>query len=537
MSLGPGSAGYSPTLDCNNGVIVVGRLSSSVLIIDAGKAKTGWDNWLKYGDEEGGSGAGTNPNEWGMVREPRGVNQQAIIQPFYITDPESDFLPANWGVAIIPNIDQSGSATELDVSVGTLAPGMMFTSSKPVSGMPTYQYTYVPERSQNPRLPYQSEPLFPGINKNIWPGPISKPIVIGESSPIGFGAKKQAAWINANIINKDGTRDVTNLIVGISTMTPLRGAKGNSLVIFGEKSPTSPEQLGVWPDPKISQTGAVEEAPFGNGVAYELANAVPQIDPLTGYCVIQVYKRTAAKGCSWFLLDLNRPSSPRIISNFGSSWKSATQSNGVIYGVSWASLGKGLLSVVSVVPGALSTIQPACSPDPCAALPKTDITKAIDDNPCLPLTELDCEAKKYDTTDPVDEERLTAETKIALAAFRLKIQEKGYVLQVNSAFRPKSYQYHLKEIYMKYHNFRHDDAINCPQLIQTLKNQMLIHKLLTTNLVAPAETAPHATGKCIDISILNGTIDLARDQFDGLADQCGLVRPRKVDDKMHYRLK
>ena len=100
-----------------------------------------------------------------MVLDPRGVNSQAIVQPFYTTDPEASMVPANWGVALVPNLNPSGPLSELDVSVGTTAPGVMWSPTQPLSGFPTYQYTYQPGVDQNPRLPFEADPAHGGANK------------------------------------------------------------------------------------------------------------------------------------------------------------------------------------------------------------------------------------------------------------------------------------------------------------------------------------------------------------------------------------
>ena len=347
VSLGQGASGYAPNLDCQDGIIAVGRLTSSVLLIDAEKAKRGWDNWIAYGDERG-RGISALGGAWGMVMDPRGVNVQAIVQPFYTTDPAASMAPTNWGVALVPNLNPSGPLSELDVSVGTTAPGVMWSSTQPLSGFPTYQYTYQPGVDQNPRPPFEADPAHGGVNQYLWPGVVKKPALAGTTPTAGFPGKKQAVWTNANVKDASGTMRQTNLVVGVSSMSPLASASGNSLVVMDEPEPSKTAQVGVWPDP--GQPGGKEESPFGKGVAYEIAHQVPQIDPLTGYCVVQVYNRSQG-GSAWFIVDLNTPSSPKTLAKLDGEWTWGTMSDGAFYGVAARIKNQGELSKIEFIGG------------------------------------------------------------------------------------------------------------------------------------------------------------------------------------------
>ena len=43
VSLGSGANSYSPSVDCRDGIIAVGRICGSILLIDAEKARTDWE--------------------------------------------------------------------------------------------------------------------------------------------------------------------------------------------------------------------------------------------------------------------------------------------------------------------------------------------------------------------------------------------------------------------------------------------------------------------------------------------------------------
>ena len=71
VSLGAGTSSYCPSVDARDGIVVAGRLTSSVALIDIPTAIKGWNNCMAQ--------PGAYP---ALAVEPGGLNQRAIIQPF-----------------------------------------------------------------------------------------------------------------------------------------------------------------------------------------------------------------------------------------------------------------------------------------------------------------------------------------------------------------------------------------------------------------------------------------------------------------------
>ena len=165
-----------------------------------------------------------------------------------------------------------------------------------------------------------------------------------------------------------------------------------------------------------------------------------------------------------------------------------------------------------------------------------DISTPINDDPCVALTPLDCEAKRFDKNGYADIKDLTANTKIALNKFIESLKNIGFNVRVNSGFRSRSYQYHLKEVFQKYKKINSRKQEDCPDTIKKLKQIYNLKGLRSTKLVANPANAPHSTGKCVDLTIFDkNNKEVDRLNFDELAKQCGLERPYPTRDKVHYR--
>ncbi len=139
VSLGTGAGGYCPSVDCMDGFVVVGRLTSSMAIIDIAAARRGWEALMAEGK---GSA---------VVRQPGGANQKAIIQPFWLMDPDAPGgMPSNWGVGLVPDLSGTGGL-QVNVAVGSLDAGLR--------GMPTsIQTSAGGEGSWIPRPPFVGSP-------------------------------------------------------------------------------------------------------------------------------------------------------------------------------------------------------------------------------------------------------------------------------------------------------------------------------------------------------------------------------------------
>ncbi|MCL1894704.1 MAG: hypothetical protein FWG02_10835, partial [Holophagaceae bacterium] len=97
VSLGPGVYSYSTDLDCRNGVIAVSRITGAAILIDIKAAAEGWaqnPEWV------------SNPS---YATTPQGTNKQAIFQTYHITDPDHYYVPAYYGISLLPIIPPAGS--------------------------------------------------------------------------------------------------------------------------------------------------------------------------------------------------------------------------------------------------------------------------------------------------------------------------------------------------------------------------------------------------------------------------------------------
>lgn len=309
VSLGPGSSGYSPSLDQRDGLIVVGRLSSSVLLISAASAYEGWFN---MGFE--------NRN---MVNAPAGANQASLMQSFYLGNPEGSVFPAHWGVGILGSLSAGSDEVPVVVSSGYVG---VTRNSLPMDGLPLSIHGWAAGRQA--QLPYV--PLESGNTNSpdarAWPGPLYP---MGQTGGVNYRVFRVMPWPDAQVSDANGSNSRTaNLSLGVSRMPSTTGA-GNSLVVMEYRKPTPDAPLagqvkGVWPS-------AGERLPAGNAGGFELigSNGLLSMDSLTGHCTVGYQAGGITRT---LVLNLTRPDRPTIAADLGEGWL-ATIWNGVAYQV------------------------------------------------------------------------------------------------------------------------------------------------------------------------------------------------------------
>lgn len=97
---------------------------------------------------------------------------------------------------------------------------------------------------------------------------------------------------------------------------------------------------------------------------------------------------------------------------------------------------------------------------------------------------------------------------------------------LTSAYRPPTYQTHLREVYTKQMllvNRREPECVTLKAEVQADFNQ---HGIIRR----PAKSSNHSRGNSFDFAI-TGLTDA---QIDGLAATCGLTRPDPVGDRVHF---
>lgn len=97
---------------------------------------------------------------------------------------------------------------------------------------------------------------------------------------------------------------------------------------------------------------------------------------------------------------------------------------------------------------------------------------------------------------------------------------------LTSAYRPPTYQTHLREVYTKQMLLRNRREPECVTLKAEVQADFNQHGIIKR----PARSSNHSRGNSFDFAI-TGLTDV---QIDGLAATCGLTRPDPVGDRVHF---
>jgi D-alanyl-D-alanine dipeptidase len=130
-----------------------------------------------------------------------------------------------------------------------------------------------------------------------------------------------------------------------------------------------------------------------------------------------------------------------------------------------------------------------------------------------------------------DTARLTTEMKAALKCLTDGATTLGCTPapSVGSAFRPPAYNQHLINVWKKWVNeLMEDENPACANLKAKIQGHFQRHKLLISQ--PPVPNSRHTRGLAVDV-----TINLPPANIKILAKGCGLIRPKPVDDPVHFQ--
>lgn len=103
-------------------------------------------------------------------------------------------------------------------------------------------------------------------------------------------------------------------------------------------------------------------------------------------------------------------------------------------------------------------------------------------------------------------------------------------LTVTSAYRPASYQTHLREVWDTWMAIRNRTAPECEGLRAEALIEFTRHQLLESQ--RPAATSSHSDGRAFDANWRNIPTG---ETIDTIAASCGMVRPWPVRDRVHFQ--
>jgi hypothetical protein len=139
----------------------------------------------------------------------------------------------------------------------------------------------------------------------------------------------------------------------------------------------------------------------------------------------------------------------------------------------------------------------------------------------------------------VDLDGLTPNTALALARFQRMVTAAGGAIAVTSAYRPATYQEHLRDVWEKWMvelRYNHDPL--CQDLRAEVQDEFRRHTLLESQ--RPVVSSDHTRGLSFDASIqLPRKLRQgrrARVSVDLLARRAGVLRPDIRRDPVHFKL-
>ena len=138
----------------------------------------------------------------------------------------------------------------------------------------------------------------------------------------------------------------------------------------------------------------------------------------------------------------------------------------------------------------------------------------------------------------VDLDHLTPQTNHAVNRFEQLVSRSGGELKLTSAFRPESYQQHLRDVWFKWMEIRDNEDPACATLKAEVADEFTRHQLLVTQ--HPVPVSDHTLGIGVDASIEWPATSLRarrrRVSLDRIARLAGMMRPDIRRDPVHFRL-
>lgn len=157
--------------------------------------------------------------------------------------------------------------------------------------------------------------------------------------------------------------------------------------------------------------------------------------------------------------------------------------------------------------------------------------RTCDVAPLTPVT--DPAAVAFENGASVDTGNLTAEANAGLDCMRQSVAGLGGNFTLSSAYRPVSYQEHLREVWDAWTAIRNKRESECAELKSAIRAEFTRHGLLLTQRPAAGNpNAPHARGVAFDASIRNLPTG---NTVDTVAAACDMYRPWPGNDPVHYQ--
>jgi hypothetical protein len=151
--------------------------------------------------------------------------------------------------------------------------------------------------------------------------------------------------------------------------------------------------------------------------------------------------------------------------------------------------------------------------------------------PLSPIT--DPVAQQFEAGNNVDTTDLNAATQTGLDCMQQRVAALGGSLTVNSAYRPVSYQAHLREVWDAWDALKNDQSPECQELKNIVQQEFQRHQLLLSQRPgAPNPNSAHSTGNAIDANISSLP---SGETVDTVADYCSMQRPWPETDPVHFQ--
>lgn len=151
--------------------------------------------------------------------------------------------------------------------------------------------------------------------------------------------------------------------------------------------------------------------------------------------------------------------------------------------------------------------------------------------PLKPIT--DPEALRFENGDNLREDLLAPSMKTKLACLKDAVTKAGGTLTPKSAWRPIGYQEHFYEIFTKFKELnktKNKKIAACKPILKTITYEKDIKHGIQGAVAIPSKSL-HEDGLAFD-----ATWDKISDaKIDQLAATCGLNRPLKVKDRVHFQ--
>jgi hypothetical protein len=191
----------------------------------------------------------------------------------------------------------------------------------------------------------------------------------------------------------------------------------------------------------------------------------------------------------------------------------------------------------------LDPVEPAVAPPvaileapPAPALPPCTVA------PLAPIADSAALALEDHTGPAIDLDGLTPRTSHALNRFEDLVMKRGGSITLTSAYRPESYQNHLRDVWYKWMTELKDNVDpSCADLKAQVGEEFTRHQLLPSQ--HPVAVSDHTLGIGFDAAVQLPFQRVAKKRrrggrvtLDGIARMAGMMRPDIGRDPVHFRL-